>query len=285
MKEKNKKIILNFIVILVVALFVLLPLFREKGESQFDIVFLGDSVIGNEGNVSVVQMVGEKLGLPVFNGAFGGSSMATDGAREWGSVTANQWCMARLADAIAYGDWQSQQSAMTYAEYYKEYSLYMPDYFGDRMDVLTKIDFSRVKVLVIEHGTNDYNGGRKLDNPEDLYDITTFGGALRHSLSVLQKTYPDMKIVLVTPIYCEFGENLELACYDTDFGGGTMNAYVELEQEIAAEFGVYCINAYQNSGIAEGNAKEYLSDGLHLTEKGALLLGEYLAKELKEICN
>lgn len=284
MKEKNKKILLNFIVILVVAVFVLLPLFREKGELQYDIVFLGDSVIGNEGEISIVQIVGEELGVPVFNGAFGGSSMAVDGNREWGSLTANQRCMAGMADSIAYGDWQSQQPAMAYAEHYKEYGLYVPDYFGDRMDVLTQIDFSRVKILVIEHGTNDYNSGRKLDNPEDLYDVTTFGGALRHSLRVLQKAYPDMKIVLVTPIYCEFGVNLEQACYNTDFGGGTLKEYVELEQEIAAEFGVYCINAYQNSGITEENSRECLIDGVHLTEKGALLLGEYLAKELKEIC-
>lgn len=284
MKEKNNKIILNFIVILVVSVFVLLPLFREKNELQYDIVFLGDSVLGNEGNVSVVQMVGDTLGLSVFNGAFGGSSMAMDGDRDWGSVTANQWCMARMADAIASGDWQSQQMAMSYAEYYKEYSLYMPSYFADRMDTLTKIDFSQVKVLIIEHGTNDYNGGRNLDNPEDLYDTATFGGALRYSLKLLQKEYPDMKIVLLTPIYCEFGENLEQTCYDTDFGGGTLQDYVELEQEIAAEFGVLYINAYENSGIVEENAKEYLSDGLHLTDRGARLLGEYLVKELNPVC-
>ncbi len=284
MKKNNKKNILNFIAILVVLLFVLLPLFRGGKKEQYDIVFLGDSVIGNEGNVSVVQTVGKELGLSAFNGAFGGSSMAMSDEKDWGSLTNNQWCMARMAEAIAYRDWQNQNASMAYAEHYREYGMYMPAYFKDRMDALAKIDFSRVKVLVIEHGTNDYNGGYALDNPDDLYDISTFGGALRYSLELLQESYPDMKIVLITPIYCAFGDNLEQICHETDFGGGTLSDYMKLEKEIAAEYGVICIDAFENSGIREENSKEYLSDGLHLTDEGALLLSNYLAEELKKVC-
>ena len=210
--------------------------------------------------------------------------MSINGERYWGSVTSNQWCMANIAESIACCDWQGQMAAMSYAEYYREYSLYMPGYFKDRMENLSKIDFSQVKYLVIEHGTNDYNSGRKLDNPDDRYDTTTFGGALRYSLKLLQEAYPDMKIILVTPLYCEFGEKLDRTCYETDFGGGILEEYVRLEQQIAAEYGVICINAYQDSGIGAENAKVYLSDGLHLNEQGELLMGEYLAKELKKVC-
>ena len=58
---------------------------------------------------------------------------------------------------------------------------------------------------------------------------------------------------------------------------------MSLEQTIAKEFGVPFIDAYHNSGIGEENAKQYLADGLHLTDEGVLLYGEYVAEELEKI--
>ena len=67
---------------------------------------------------------------------------------------------------------------------------------------LSRIDFSKTEVLIIEHGTNDYNSGQILDNPKDTMDVTTFAGALRTTLSLLQEKYPQLRIILVSPIYC-----------------------------------------------------------------------------------
>ncbi len=284
MKLNKKTIMINCIAVLIVLVFVLLPFAEGKDKQQYDIVFLGDSVIGNGGEESVVQVVANELGIPAFNGALGGSAMSVNGDMNWGSVTGNQWCMVRLTESIIYKDWQSQKSAMVYANYYNEFNQQMPPYFSERMEALMRVDFDNVKLLVIEHGTNDYNAGRKLDNKDDLYDVSTYGGALRYSLKLLQEAYPDMTIVLVTPIYCEFGENLEDSCYEADFGGGTLEEYVELELEIAKEFGVFCIDAYHNSGIWEDNSKDYLADGVHLLPEGAFVLGQYIAGELQRIC-
>ncbi len=282
MKQKYK-IITNCIVILVAAIFLVLPFVEGKEKEEYDIVFLGDSIIGNEGNYSVVELVGEILGKKVYNGAFGGSSLSINSEHKWGSFVDNRWCMARLAEAIVYDDWQGQLATMSYAESYKETNLQQLSYFDARMDGLSDIDFQNVDILVIEHGTNDYNAGKELDNPENSYDIDTFGGALRNSLRLLKEKYPEMQIVLVTPLYCEFGDELDKPCYSTDLGNGTLDVYVELEQEIAKEFGVICIDAYHESGIWEENAKEYLSDGLHLSDKGVFLISEFLAKELEKI--
>lgn len=284
MQTGKKKATINCIAIFFVAVLLLLPFLSKKGRDEYHMVFLGDSVIGNEENGSVVQTVGNILGMSTFNGAFGGSSLSVYKDREWGSVSSNQWCMARLAEAIAYDDWYAQLASMSYADSYKDVNMQALSYFEERMNALSKIDFDEVDVLIIEHGTNDYNAGRGLDNIEEPYDTTTFGGALRYSLKLLQEAYPDMEIVLITPVYCEFGEHLEQTCHDTDFGGGTLDEYVRLEQQIAAQYGVICINAYDNSGINRENAKEYLMDGLHLSDKGVRLVGEYLAKELGKLC-
>ena len=92
-----------------------------------------------------------------------------------------------------------------------------------------------------------------------------------------------MRILLVSPIYCALGENNDRKCYDTKYGsGGYLQEYVELEKEIAAEFGVEWLDAYHESGIWEENASEYLPDYLHPNAKGHELLSDFLAEYLKE---
>lgn len=283
MKNRKTKWTFNCIVIGIVALFLVLPLLNFERKTQYDIVFLGDSIIGTEIYCSIVGLVADELEVTAFNGAFGGSTMSMGESPVWGSESSNQWCMARLAQAIANKDWKSQEMAMSYAVSYEENNRQAFDYFEERMNELVSVDFEDTKVLIIEHGTNDYNAGRKLDNPEDLYDITTFGGALRSSLKLLQETYPQMQIVILSPLYCQFPEYDNMPGYSMDFGQGVLDDYVELEQKIAKEFNVPFIDAYHNSGIWENNADEYLLDGLHLTKEGAILFSEYLANELQKV--
>lgn len=282
MKNSKKKLLINCIALLVAGLFFVLPFWDKPKTAQYDIVFLGDSIIGNNsGSESVPGIVAESLGKSTYNGAFGGTTFSYGDELKWGSVTNAQWSMVKLADAIAYNDWTVQTATMQYADVYSEVNSQALYYFEDRMKGLTEIDFSQVELLVIEHGTNDYNCSRRLDNPEDKYDITTFGGAIRHSLKVLQEAYPQMQIVLMSPIYCELGENREKLCYSWNSGYGTLEQYIELEKQIAQEFGVSYLDAYEESGIGEENAAVYLYDGLHLSKEGIRRLGDFVAEKLK----
>lgn len=284
MKNSRSPLLINCITIVIVAMFLILPFLEKPSDTGYDIVFLGDSVIGNTtGTESVADIVAEDLGKRAFNGAFGGTTLSLGNELLWGSVTNAQWSMVRLAEAIAYEDWKSQIATMSYADSYREVNLQALPYFAERMQALSEIDFGQVEILVIEHGTNDYNCGRCLDNPEDKYDINTFGGAMRYSIELLQKAYPDLQIVLLSPIYCELGEKREIPSYIWNAGYGTLDDYVALEKEIAREYDVMFLDAYHESGIGEGNAKEFLYDGLHLTTQGTLMLGEYVAENLKEL--
>ncbi len=249
-------------------------------KEQVDIVFLGDSILGNASySVSCVEIVGEKTGMTAFNGAFGGTGMAYRPGEAGQSETA-YWSMAELAEAICYEDFAPQRATMAYGDYYKDTNLSTLDYFKERMDALAEIDFSRVQILIIEHGTNDYNSGCPLDNAEDPYDKGTFGGALRSSLTLLQETYPDLRIILMTPIYCALGEDFTKKCYDTDYGGGTLDKYVDKVKEIAESFDIEVIDAYHESGIWEDTVKQYLADYLHPSKEGEILLGEFVADYL-----
>lgn len=267
----------------VVALFLLLIFQKDKKSLQYDIVILGDSVVGNvaEDGSSLADYVEKRLGRSTFKGGLGGTTMSVDDTRLWGSMSKREWCMVKLAEAICYDDWKSQLGTMDYADSFEDYNNQALSYFPETMKNLSEIDFSQVQILVIEHGTNDYNKGVVLDNPEDLYDVTTFGGALRHSLKLLKEAYPDMRIVVMSPIYCALGENQDKPSYSTRYGeGGYLDEYVELEKEIAEEFQVEWLDAYHQSGIWEENATEYLFDSLHLNREGHERLGNLLADYL-----
>lgn len=278
-RKLNNKIAAVISVLLVIVILCLLCL-PEKKEKRYDMVFLGDSVVGNVWmHPGITDVMEERLGKTVFNGAFGGTRMSFWNENSQGSRASSEWCMVRLAQAICNDDWGSQLATVSYANHYQMTNTQALDYFYDRMIQLSQIDFEQVEILLIEHGTNDYNVGRPLDNPENAFDETTFGGALRSSLALLQKTYPQMHIILVTPIYCEIGEN---KCYNTDYGGGYLDDYVALEKQIAAEFGVEVIDAYHESGIWEENVDVYLPDRLHPSEAGHALLGNFIADYLLE---
>lgn len=286
MKIPTKKhMVMCAIAVLIVAGLLLVTFWKKDKPLTFEIVVLGDSIVGNpvEDGATFPELLEEKLGVPVLNGGLGGTSMAMYYDKMWSSMANTEWSMVKLAEAIAYDDWKSQKATMAYAESYSEVNNQALDYFTETMERLSNVDFSQVKLLVIEHGSNDYNAGRAVDNPEDPYDAATFGGALRKTLKLLQEAYPDMRILLVSPIYCALGENNNRKCYDTQYGsGGFLQEYVELEKEIAAEFGVEWLDAYHKSGIWEENATEYLLDYLHPNAKGHELLSDFLAEYLQE---
>lgn len=273
------------IAFLIVAGLLLVTFWKKEKPLIYEIVVLGDSIVGNpvKDGATFPQLLEEELGVRVLNGGLGGTSMSLRSEQMWSSMANTEWSMVKLAEAIAYDDWKSQKATMAYAESYMDINNQALKYFPETMEALSNVDFNRVKLLVIEHGTNDYNAGRAVDNPEDKYDVTTFGGALRKTLKLLQEAYPDMRILIVSPIYCALGEDNDRKCYETRYGeGGFLQEYVSLEKEIAAEFGVEWLDAYHESGIGEENASEYLMDYLHPNANGHRLLGDFLEEYLKE---
>lgn len=278
----KRKALMCLIALLIVCAVLVIALRKEEKTIQYDIVVLGDSIVGNvgEGGVSFTSYLGEKLNKTAFKGGFGGTTMSLNDGLMWGSISSTEWSMVKLAEAICYDDWKSQMATMAYAQSYKGINYQALNYFEETMEGLRQIDFDEVEILIVEHGSNDYNSGKALDNPENPYDIKTFGGALRRSLKLLKDRYPDLRIVLMSPLYCEW--NMEKKCYNTKIGnGGYLDEYVALEKEIAQEYSVEWIDAYHNSGIWEDNVYQYLSDGFHLNAEGHNKIADFLAEYLR----
>lgn len=254
-------------------------------KEYYPIVVLGDSVIGNVADgEGVVAYLEQNLGIPVLKGAFGGTCASYDVQTVYPYSIGQQLSLVKLSEAIANQDFSVQKSLITYGENYY-YTMYQTaNYFPDTIEALSRVDFNQVKYLIIEHGTNDYNQGKQLDNPEDPYDMETYGGALRYSIELLQKHYPDMQIVFITPTWCYIMvDGKKMHCDEVDFGGGYLEEYVNMELKIAQDYGLLVLDNYQDFAINQETEEQYFVDGLHLNQKGQQLLADRIADFIKEI--
>ena len=251
-------------------------------DTEYPVVCLGDSILGNvRDNTSVTSVMEKELSFSVFNGCFGGTCASESNPTHRRTYYEDSMNLASIVDAIVANDYNVQYYDLP-ANNYK-----LP-YFYEAMRDFEKVDFDKAKIIFLEHGVNDYSAGRPLDDKGDPFNIYTYGGALRYSITKLQEAFPDAKIVLVTPTYCYFVDWMgEPAgdCTTENFGYGVLEDYVNLQISIADEFGLDYIDDYRNIGIDASNAKDYTIDGIHLNEDGRALLARTLAKFTKEALN
>lgn len=246
-------------------------------KKEYRIVCLGDSIIGNvRDETSVTGVMESILGEPVANGAFGGTCASLGNTEYRPTFYEDSINLTMLADAIAYQDFFVQLCDISS----NHFSL---PYFEDCLQELAAIDFEKVDILFIEHGINDYSAGRPIDNPDNPLDVHTYAGALRYSIEKIREAYPAMEIVLVTPLYCYFKEDgaRGLDSEQADFGHGILKDYVEAEQKVAEEYGVSCIDNFNNLGVNRITIDEYAEDGIHLNQEGRALLATALADYVK----
>lgn len=233
----------------------------------YDVVALGDSILGKaRGSENIQNVIEEVSGLTMYNGAFGGNTAGAweeDYRYSFHDRSLNLW---KLTEAVCRKDFGEQLADLA-ASQVKVW------YFDEVMQGLTEIDFTQVRMLLLEFGTNDYAFGIPLDNQEDARDVCTYGGALRYSVELLQETYPNIKIVLVTPLPCLLRAT----------ESGTLEEYVALEKKIAEEYQIAIIDAYEEAGFDETNLSLYLEDDLHLNADGRRIYGAFLGEKVKEL--
>ncbi len=258
--------VLLFVCITGIFLFV-----KQTKETEYKIVCLGDSIIGNvRDDSSIPAYIESMCRLSTYNGGFGGTTASCIETNGRAAISDNIVSLAELANAIAYDDFSVQNAGIN--------RYVSVDYFPEALYGFDDIDWSNVEIVVIEHGVNDYLNGVALDNQENPYDVTSYGGALRHTLRQLQANRPDLRIILCTPTYCWiYSEGL--SCQEINYGGGYLEDYVNLELQIAQEFGVEIIDNFHESGIGGEfeNWSQYTEDGLHLNDAGRKLIAERIS--------
>ncbi|MCR4599367.1 MAG: hypothetical protein K5678_10080 [Acetatifactor sp.] len=273
MPKENQKH--NWIVWLIAALIFLVLLlvfafaWHAKKSARPKTIVFGDSLMAiARGEDSVPDRLSGLLGEPVFNAAFGGTTLAKNGS------ASEELSMAALKNAVIANDFAPQQQVSIQSA--------ATEYFDELVDALDASDFQGAELLLVTHGMNDYLSGVLLENSGDPFDEGTYAGALRTIVTDLGKAFPNCRIILVTPTFAWYC-NAEKSCEEIEFGGGTLDAYAAKEREVAAELGVELIDLYD---LYEHEKYEdwerFTSDGVHPNATGRELIAERIAAYLEE---
>nr|DAH63193.1 MAG TPA: collagen triple helix repeat protein [Caudoviricetes sp.] len=235
-----------------------------KALSGKKVVVLGDSIIGMvRDSTSVTAYAASFSGADVVNAGFGGCRISVHPSNGYAAFSG--WA---LADAIATGDWSTQNAQAASGA----------SYFSEQLAKLKQVDFSAVDMIVLHYGTNDYAANVTLDNSDDDDDTTTVCGALRYTIRKLLTAYPKIRIYVSLPLYRMF-DSVGAEAH-TNGQGKTLSEYNSTMQKAAAQFNLPIINGYTALGINSINSAAYLSDGTHLNNYGRKVFGEYIGGNL-----
>ena len=223
---------------------------------HMDIVFLGDSVIGNYTNsLSVPEVVSALSGARVYNCGYGGKGAALS---ETTQVPLPTVVEAIIKEDVTNLPQQEQVSMGVKA-------------FSER----TQKD--RRLMFVINHGLNDYFCGVPVAS-QDAYDVSSYSGALRVAIENLQKTYPHAQILLITPNFTSYFEN---GLEKKSEPGGSLEDYAEAAIRLAEEMNIDLLDNFHELPIEPDNWIVYLEDGCHPNERGRFLIGSRIAQKIR----
>lgn len=123
-------------------------------------------------------------------------------------------------------------------------------------------------MIVIMYDLNDYMDKRPVMDENNDINLLTWNGALNASLQEIQKTYPYIRLVVLSPSYGQFEDGGgKMVNGDTeDFGNGVLPDYVLHEIDVAMANGVSILDNYYGT-INEDEAKNCLTDGYRLNKK------------------
>ena len=252
-----------------------LPVEDEK-KYDMQIVFMGDSILDHEReNGGIAYLVSEECNALVYNMAIGGTTAA---------VLPNELNSLET--------WQSRGLLGVVHAIVGDISSDIFD--GYRAgEILKECDFSETDYFVIEYGINDFLSGQV---PQSIYladgnvldmDIErTYVGALETSVTLLHNHFPDAKILLISPHFCQIyeGETFIGDAYSLNYGYGTLVDFAKTAGNVAKrdkEGSVIFFDAIEQSGIDVLSAKDYLQDGIHLSAEGRRVYADCVSKLIK----
>ena len=144
------------------------------------------------------------------------------------------------------------------------------------INTLKTLDFNTIDTVAIMYDATDYLLGNPMYSDDNPTDPTQFTGNLEASLDVLQSLYPQIRIIVMSPTYA----------YAVDENGDYISSdmYIYNNRDVLSTYVIkecYSANLHSVSfmdnlygSITEDNAKEYLTDNLHLNVKGRKLIAK-----------
>lgn len=250
-------------------------------DRAYEVLCLGDSIFGNNPKpYDIPTLIQNVTGLKSANCGFGGTTARTHHWERYAPLSFHN-----IADCIASGDFSTIDI---------DWAQYGDHVFKRAVDILKAIDYSKLKVLSVAFGTNDWNlatNTDKIDNAENRLDVTTYKGALRHGIEAVLTAYPHILICLLSPLYRTWSNDSsdhKIVDDDSDNRTNAHNVklmdYVTAMKEVAEEYHLPFFDNYSTMGINRITAPSILRDGTHLNYyAGVERVGGKIAEEINSI--
>lgn len=218
------------------------------------IAFIGDSIV--EGG-NYPELIGEQYGATIHKFGFGGCRASYYPTNTLGY---NLQCLWNIAKCINSGDYSSLISG---AEYTRDNH---SDNNVPQATAMSTLDWSKVDILCIAFGTNDWTSQNGLGS--DLVadsEGKTYKGALCYAVEQIQSKYPHLQIVLI-------GMSFRLRLSSTpeknsDNTANDLGEYLDHYQQALIDVGekyhIPVFDMYRNSGLNSMNYSHYLQDAVH----------------------
>lgn len=256
----------------------ILPLTDENGQMVItdasNIVLFGNAPFADDrdSSDSLANLITKETGANVYNCSISGSYLAAQELNFDPTVAAmDAYCLYWLV---------SLATGAPIDNYYVQAA----EQLGDKtpadaeevINTLKTLDFNTIDTVAIMYDATDYLLGNPMYNDDNPTDPTQFTGNLEASLDVLQSLYPQIRIIVMSPTYA----------YAVDENGDYVSSdmYIYNNRDVLSTYVIkecYSANLHSVSfmdnlygSITEDNAKEYLTDNLHLNVKGRKIIAK-----------
>ena len=256
----------------------ILPLTDENGKmivnDASNIVVFGNAPFADDRGSSdnLASLIAKETGATVYNCSISGSYLAAQHTNFDPTLAPmDAYCLYWLVNLAA---------GVPLDGYYNDAAKALgdktPPEAEEVVNTLKTLDFNTIDTVAIMYDATDYLMGNAMYNDDNPTDPTQFTGNLEASLEVLQRLYPQIRIIVMSPTYAyaidEDGNYVSSDIYIYN-GRDVLSTYVIKECYSANLHSVSFMDNLYGS-ITEDNAKEYLTDNLHLNVKGRKLIAK-----------
>ena len=262
----------------------ILPLTDENGKmittgDVKTILAFGNAPFADDRDSSdnLANLIADATGATVYNCSVSGSYLASQQPYFMADKSPmDAYCFYWLVTLAA-----GKENAFYYEEAAAALGENTPPEAQEVVDTLTSIDLNTVDVITIMYDASDYLMGHEMYDDANSTNIQQFTGNLEAGIELLQSDYPNIRIIVMSPTYAfavdEEGNYVSSDMYR--YGQDVLSTYVIKEYSSCADRSVSFIDNLYGT-ITEDNAKEYLTDNLHLNVAGRKLVTERFLKVL-----
>ncbi|MCI9336207.1 MAG: hypothetical protein HFH93_01485 [Lachnospiraceae bacterium] len=256
------------------------PIYKDFSQGSKILAFGNAPFADDRGSEdSLISLMQKKTGATIYNCSVSGSYLATDWQERDLEDAPQDLFNAYWLCNIAVGNQEVRDDYLRALEILGDRA---PGEAREVYDILTTVDLAEIDAIVVMYDGSDYLAGRDMYDPNNPTNISTFAGNTEAIIEYMNYHAPHVRIIVMSPPYA-FGvdDNGEYVSSDIKRYGkqDALSVYVVLQYaSCVARSTTFVDNLYTT--FNEDTAKKYLTDNVHLNQKGRERVAERFAYAL-----